>query len=258
MTYWVRTLLIANVAMFVLTSVADQVPALNAFVNALVLVPVAIPTRPWTVVTYAFLHTNTMHVLFNMLGLFFFGPQLENELGSRRFLMLYFLSAIAAALASLFTPYAAIVGASGAVFGVLVGFARFWPRARIYFWGVIPIEARWFIVLLALYSIYGGLTRGGGIAHFAHLGGLAGGWLYMRFLEIRSPARRFRKKATPRFARASRADVARWRSIPRESLHPVNREEFDRIMKKVEEHGPGSLDAQERQYLERLSPDDSS
>jgi len=247
-------LLVANVAMFLVMVVAPQSPALARFIDALVLVPAYILQRPWTIVTYAFLHADVLHLLFNMIGLFFFGPRLESVLGSRRFLGLYFTSAVVAALASvLFEPFAPVVGASGAVFGVLIGFARFWPRDRIYFWGVIPIEARWFIVLLAAYSIFGGLTSGGGIAHFAHLGGLAGGWVYLKVLELRSPARRFRKRASPGFSRASRADVERWRSIPRESLHPVNREELDRIMKKVDEHGPQSLDPREREYLERLS-----
>ncbi|HEX6994491.1 MAG TPA: rhomboid family intramembrane serine protease [Gammaproteobacteria bacterium] len=241
--------------MYLVQTVAQQAPALAAFVNSLVLVPAFIPERPWTIVSYAFLHADVLHLLFNMIGLFFFGPRLESVLGSGRFLGLYFTSAVVAALASVFfEPFAPVVGASGAVFGVLVGFAKFWPRDRIYFWGVIPIEARWFIVLLAAYSILGGLTRGGGIAHFAHLGGLAGGWIYLKVLEYRSPARRFRKKAAPSFPRATRSDIERWRSIPRESLHPVNREELDRIMRKVEEHGPQSLDVREREYLERLSP----
>lgn len=255
MTPWARRLLIANVAMFVVMIVGYQVPALALLVNLLVLVPAFILERPWTIVTYAFLHADVLHLLFNMIGLFFFGPRLESVLGSGRFLGLYFTSAIVAALASVFfEPYAPVVGASGAVFGVLIGFAKFWPRDRIYFWGVIPIEARWFIVLLAAYSIYGGLTSGGGIAHFAHLGGLAGGWIYLKILEQRSPAQRFKKKASPSFSRATRSDIERWRSIPRESLHPVNREELDRIMRKVEEYGPQSLDTREREYLERLSP----
>lgn len=255
MTPWARRLLIANVAMFVVMVVAQQSLTLVAFVNALVLVPAYILQRPWTIVTYAFLHADILHLLFNMIGLFFFGPRLESVLGGTRFLGLYFTSAVVAALVSVFfEPFAPVVGASGAVFGVLIGFAKFWPRDRIYFWGVIPIEARWFIVLLAAYSIYGGLTSGGGIAHFAHLGGLAGGWIYLKVLERRSPARRFRKKATPSFPRATLSDIERWRNIPRESLHPVNREELDRIMRKVEEHGPQSLDVREREYLERLSP----
>ncbi len=254
MTPWARRLLIANVAMFVVMIVAQGTPALRAFVNLLVLVPAYILQRPWTIVTYAFLHAGFVHLLFNMIGLFFFGPRLESVLGGGRFLGLYFTSAIVAALASVFfEPFAPVVGASGAVFGVLIGFARFWPRDRIYFWGVIPIEARWFIVLLAAYSIYGGLTSGGGIAHFAHLGGLAGGWIYLKVIEHRSRARQFQKKASPSLPRATRSDIERWRSIPRESLHPVNREELDRIMKKVDDHGPQSLDSREREYLERLS-----
>jgi membrane associated rhomboid family serine protease len=252
MTPWVQRLLIANVALFLVTLAAGQAPFLAALVNALVLVPAFIPQRPWTIVTYAFLHADIFHLLFNMMGLFFFGPRLESELGGRRFLVLYFTSTVAAALASLFTPFTAVVGASGAVFGVLVGFAKHWPRHRIYFWGIVPIEARWFIVLLAIYSIVGGFT-GGRIAHFAHLGGLAGGWLYLKILELRSPARRFQKKAAPAFRRATESDLARWRSIPRDSLHPVNREELDRIMGKVDEHGAQSLDLKEREYLERLS-----
>ncbi len=242
--------------MFLVMAVGGQAPGLNAFVNSLVLVPALIPQRPWTLVTYAFLHAGFMHLLFNMIALFFFGPRLESALGGRRFLGLYFTSLGTAALASLFTPFAAIVGASGAVFGVLFGFAKYWPRDRIYLWAIIPVEARWLIVLLAAYSIFGGLTGGSGVAHFAHLGGLVGGWGFLKVMELRSPARRFRKKASPSFGRVTEADIARWRSIPRESLHSINREELDRILKKVDEQGPRSLDPRERQYLERLSPSD--
>jgi membrane associated rhomboid family serine protease len=252
-TYWTRILLTANVALFLVIAVAGQSSAMSSIINALVLVPAFIPARPWTIVTYAFLHAGLLHLLFNMMGLFFFGPRLEAELGGGRFLGLYFTSTIAAALASFFTPYTAVVGASGAVFGVLVGFAKFWPRDRIYFWGVIPIEARWFIVLLAIYSVWGGLRSGGGIAHFAHLGGLVGGWVYLKLLEVTSRGARFRRKASPRLGRVSQSDLERWRKIPRESLHPLNQEELDRIMKKVDERGPQSLDRREREYLERLS-----
>lgn len=257
MTPWVRRLLIANVAMFVVMIFAGQIAAVNALVNALVLVPALMLARPWTIVTYAFLHAGFVHLLFNMIGLFFFGPRLESRLGGNRFLALYFVSAVVAALASLLTPYARVVGASGAVFGILVGFAKYWPRDRIYFWGIIPIEARWFIVILAVYSIWGGLMSGGRIAHFAHLGGIAGGWLILKYFERRAPTRRFRKKANPASGgRATKSDVERWRRIPRDSLHPVNREELDRIMNKLDEQGPRSLDPREREYLERLSPRD--
>jgi len=256
MTPWARRLLIANVAMFVAVLVAGSAPGWAALIDRLVLVPALIPRRPWTIVTYAFLHADLFHLLFNMIGLYFFGPRLELMLGSRRFLGLYFTSAVVAALASLLTPFAAIVGASGAIFGILMGFAKYWPQDRIYVWGVIPIQARWFIVLLAVYSVFGGLASGGGIAHFAHLGGLVGGWAYLKLIERRSPARRFRKRAAPSAGRVTEADLERWRAIPRESLHPVNREELERILRKIDERGPESLDAGERAYLDRLSPSD--
>lgn len=251
MTTWSQRLLVANVVVFLAVMLGG--PVLDRFFNALVLVPVLIPQRPWSVLTYAFLHADLMHLLFNMIGLYFFGPRLEMELGSRHFLGLYFTSAIVAALASFFTPYAAIVGASGAVFGVLFGFARYWPTARIYFWGVIPIQARWFIVLMAAYSIWAGLAGGGRVAHFAHLGGLVGGWLYLKVMEQRSRANQFRKRAAPKQPRVGQADIDRWRELARsERLHPVNREELERILRKVDQQGAGSLDRGERDFLERL------
>src|SRR5690554_868505 len=145
MTPWARRLLIATVLVSVLALAAGGAPGLARFFDQLVLVPALIPRRPWTIVTYAFLHADYVHLLFNMIGLYFFGPRLEMMLGSRRFLGLYFTSAVVAALASLLTPFAAIVGASGAIFGILMGFAKYWPQDRIYVWGVIPIQARWFI-----------------------------------------------------------------------------------------------------------------
>ncbi len=122
MTPWVKRLLIANVVMFVITI---NVPALFW---GLALVPIQVPFRPWTVITYMFLHGGLGHIFFNMIGLFFFGPRLEQRLGGRHFIWFYFVSGMVGAALSIFTPRVPIVGASGAVFGVLLGFARYWPR----------------------------------------------------------------------------------------------------------------------------------
>src|SRR4051812_44570068 len=106
-----------------------------ALANNLVLVPALIAVRPWTAVTYMFLHANFTHLLFNMLGLYFFGSRLELRLGGRQFLMLYFISGLMGALASVvFTPTAEVLGASGAIFGVMLGYARYWPRDLVYVW----------------------------------------------------------------------------------------------------------------------------
>ena len=145
-----------------------------AFADHLVLVPAQAWREPWTLVTYMFLHGGFGHIFFNMLALFFFGSRLEHRLGGARFLGLYFCSGIMGALLSLIlAPHAAIIGASGAVFGVMLGYAWFWPRDQILIWGILPIEARYLIVLTTVLALFGGFVpgAGGNTAHFAHLGG---------------------------------------------------------------------------------------
>ena len=249
MTLWVRRLLFANVAVFLLVRALP-----GEIVNQLVLVPALVPLRPWTVITYQFLHAGFWHLLMNMIGLFFFGPRLEARIGSRHFLLLYLVSGVGGAVLSILTPGAFIVGASGAVFGVLLGFARYWPRERIYIYAVIPVEARVLVVFLAALSLWSGIGGGGNIAHFAHLGGFVGGWIYLKVMERRSPARRFRRKVEEAgLAKPSAHDLVRWEGVNRVGLHPINREEYDRVLGKARREGTPSLTAQERALMERLA-----
>jgi len=252
MTPWVRRLLIANVAMFFLTLV------MPGLMRQLWFVPMLIAYRPWTIITYMFLHAGLLHLAFNMIGLYFFGPRLEQRLGGRQFLWLYFLSGMTGAVLSFpFTPNVPIVGASGAIFGVLMGFALYWPREKIYIWGVLPIESRVLVIILAILSLSGGFGgSGGNVAHFAHLGGFLGGFLYLKWWERRSPAAKFRRKAQVQSKAKvsnSAADIARWKRIRREDLHPVNSEELDRILDKIGAIGVSSLTADEREFLDRFS-----
>jgi membrane associated rhomboid family serine protease len=253
MTPWVKRLILANVIVHVLMTYLLRSGDYGTlrFLDALVLVPAKVLVRPWTVATYMFLHGGLGHILFNMLGLFFFGPRLEYRLGGRHFLGLYFASGImGAALSFVFTPHAHIIGASGAVFGVFMGFARYWPRERVYIWGVLPVEARVLVVVMTVLALYGGAGGGGGVAHFAHLGGFAGGYLYIRWSEWNSPAARFKRRAG---APSSAVSADRWKTIRREDLHPVNREELDRVLAKLESDGAGSLSQDEKAFLNRFS-----
>ena len=255
MTPWVLRLIVANVAMFFMQGLAVEVA------NRMVLVPVLFPREPWTLVTYMFLHGGATHLLFNMISLFFFGPRVEMRLGSRHFLGLYLASGIVGGILSIiFTPrVAGVIGASGAVFGVTLAFARYWPRDQIYIWGVFPVEARWLVIIMTALSLFGARTGGDGIAHFAHLGGFLGGYLYLRWAELRAPAHDFRKKATgPVIKRPSVgnpvADLQRWSRIQRDSMHEVNRTEINRILDKINATGIASLTPGERETLERFSP----
>jgi len=252
MTPWVKRLIAANVVMHFVVMLTPDVR------EALWLVPALIPQRPWSLVTYMFLHADgLMHIFFNMLILFFFGPRLEARLGGRKFLTLYFISGITAALVSIpFTPWAAIVGASGAIFGVQLGFAMFWPRERIYIWGVLPIEAWLLVVILTVMSLWAGFSGGrSNIAHFAHLGGFLGAFLYIKWMEWRSPARQFKKKsqAHPAPVKDERGASERWQKIRTHRLHPVNKEEVDRLLDKISAQGVASLTPEERAFLERVA-----
>ena len=253
MTYWVLRLLIANLGVYFLERAVPGIIELFEFVPALAL------SRPWTLVTYTFLHDpgGLSHILFNMLALYFFGPRLEDRLGGRHFLALYFVSGIAGGLLSLaFSPYNAIIGASGAIFGVMLGYATFWPRDQVWIWGILPLEARWLIVIMTAMSLFGATRMGNtGVAEFAHLGGFVGGFVYLRLLNRRAGAQRFRRKTQPLAPRIETTTGAmeRWKKIPRDTLHEVNRDELDRILDKISASGIGSLTPSEREFLDRFS-----
>jgi len=247
MTRWVLRIIIANAVMFVLTNAAPDIQRQLMFVPALAIL------KPWTAVTYMFLHAGLGHILFNMLALFFFGPRLEAEIGEKRFLWLYFISGLSgAALSVLFAPQAAIVGASAAVYGVFIGFTYFWPRAMIYIWGIFPVEARWLVAGMTALSLFGGFSGdGGGIAHFAHLGGFLGGFLYLRAVY---PQRHLTAvPVKPQKLSIEPGSEKRWKEIDTVKMHEINREEYQRIIGKLEKDGSSSLTAAEIAFLERFS-----
>lgn len=258
MTLWTRRLLIANVVVFAATYFGGGGPPMS-----LAFVPALLAARPWTAVTYMFLHAGVMHLLFNMIALFFFGPRLEVRLGGRGFLGLYFVAGLSGALLSwifgfvgLANPSAPIVGASGAVFGVLLGFARYWPRERLLIWGVVPIEARWLVAIMTGLALFGGFTGAqAGVAHFAHLGGFLGGWGFLLLHERRAGRKsltRIVKERTPTGG-LGRGRLKRWEKIDARGLHEVNRENLERIRRKLEEEGPASLTKREREFMDRLA-----
>lgn len=254
LTPWVKRLLLANVAVFLVTYASPPL------YRALLLYPPLIVYRPWTLVTYMFLHGGFGHLFFNMLGLYFFGPRLEDRLGGRPFLTLYFLSGLGGAIGSfLFARQYPVVGASGAVYGVLLGFAMFWPRERIYLWMILPVEAWLLAVLLVAGSLWAGVTgSASGTAHFAHLGGLVFAFAYLRWAEWRRGAgrRAWQKAITanqPSAGLSDKAALARWKAIPLEGLHEINREEVLRLLVKVEAQGARSLTPAERSFLDRMA-----
>ena len=147
---------------------------------------------PWQLVTYAFLHGGFMHLAVNMFGLYMFGSPLEQVFGTRRFLLYYFACVVTAALTQLVVlgvtgTFVPTVGASGGVFGLLLGFAMLFPHTRIMLLiPPIPMRARTFAVLYAAIELVLGITGSSGVAHFAHLGGMLGGFVLMRHWGLRA------------------------------------------------------------------------
>lgn len=249
MTPWVQRLLYANIAVYLLQRTLEPVTSLLA------LVPAALLMRPWTIITYMFAHSTfgLTHILFNMFALYIFGPRVEARLGSARFIRMYLIAGVSGGLLSLFfTPYAAIVGASGAVFGVQLAYAMFYPRDRILIWGIIPVEARVLVILMTLITLYGGFSGGSGVAHFAHLGGYLGAFLYLKWAEKRSPSKQWQAKVAGPPPKT--IPLGDWRSVNLSMVHEVNRDEVQRILQKIEEKGEGSLTAQERVFLGHFVP----
>ena len=140
----------------------------------------------WQFVTYMFFHAGWSHLFFNMLALFMFGIQLEQRMGSTEFLLYYFFSGICAGIATalLFEAMGLgntyVLGASGAIFAVMLAFAAFFPDARIFVFGILPVRAPTLVVVYAGIEIFLQLLNPrSGVAHLAHLTGLAFGYLYL-------------------------------------------------------------------------------
>ena len=266
LTPWVKRLLIANVVMYlVLLALPPAIGAWLAFVPARTLV------QPWSVVTYMFVHGGFLHLFFNMLILYFFGPPLESMWGGRAFLKFYLVSGLGGALFSyIFAFNAAVVGASAAIYGVMLAFAMNWPEMPIHIWGILPVKAKWLVAFLAavsILSLVGG--REDGVAHFAHLGGFAAAFVYLR-LDDQLTSRVSRLK---KFVTRKKLDVAqggtggggagasggageeggRRRSARARRQEDRVLDEVDRVLDKISESGLQSLSQEELRLLDEVS-----
>jgi membrane associated rhomboid family serine protease len=151
---------------------------------------------PWQVISYAFLHGDTLHLFFNMLGLWMFGQELERLWGRNRYIQFIVASVLAAAAAQLVITFLAgsrvpTVGASGALYGMLLAYGMLFPNRIIMpLFPPIPMKARTFVIVFGVLELVMGLSGRTGVAHFAHLGGMLGGWLMIKYWRSRGPFRR--------------------------------------------------------------------
>lgn len=193
----IKKLMIVMMGVFLLQMVVDR--HLSVYLG---LVPLLVWKNGfvWQLFTYIFLHGGISHLLFNLLGLWMFGGELESYWGSRKFVGYFFFCGIGAALLTvLFSPYQFIpvIGASGAIYGILLAFGWLFPNRLIYLYFLFPIPAKYFVILFGLIEFFSSLGgTGGGVAHLTHLGGLLFGLLYMAYPVVRQKIRReyYRRK----------------------------------------------------------------
>lgn len=185
-----------NLAVFFLASVSPRITSYLAM-NPVLTIRDGFVWQPFT---YMFAHSGFSHLLYNMLGLFFFGTQVENEMGSYEFLLFYLLTGFLAGVASLAiywftqTYYVFLLGASGAVFAVLLAFATYYPNARIFIFGVLPIRAAVLVAVFTAFELFSQMFGRSNVAHLTHLAGFLFAYLYFLIRVGIDPIRQFRSR----------------------------------------------------------------
>jgi membrane associated rhomboid family serine protease len=246
----VKWLLAANVAFYI-----GQQFFPGQLEYALGLVPSRVigSLRIWQPLTYLFLHGSFFHLLINLFTLWMFGRELEAAWGTKEFLKYYFACGIGAGIINtLVDPFSTlpVIGASGAIYGLLVAFAMVYPDSLIYLYGIIPLRARSFVVLLGVIEFFSSFHASATpVARFAHLGGMAVGYAYLKSFEFRG----FMDRA---FHRVLDLFVVR-RSRPSFTVHRPEEsdlvQEVDRILEKVLAQGAESLTEREKEVMRRYS-----
>lgn len=263
LTPWVRRLLVANLLVFLVQATLFTDPR---FAQAFGFAPLVALVRPWTFLTYMFLHDGVLHLAFNMLMLFVFGPSVEDRMGGRPFFLYYLLCGVGGAafsfLLTQWVPVHLIVGASGAILGVALAFAWYWPDHPVFVFPFPePIPAKWLVTFFVALDLVLALLRASdGVAHLAHLGGIGAGLLYLKgqWWWATRAERNVRHSSessvlvTP-IPRAGRSGNAPPRPKPRPEAGARANAEIDRVLDKISATGVESLTPAERKFLAEIS-----
>ena len=266
----IKTLLISNVAIYLLTNFFGlfriQGIPVSTIINAyLPLYPIGDGFQPWQLFTYMFMHGGLMHLLLNMLALWMFGMELENTWGSKKFVLYYLLCGIGAGLSNLFVgPFfgsgGPTVGASGAIYGVLIAFGMIFPDRPIFVYFLLPVRAKYFVLFYIAIEMYAGITGSpDGIAHFAHLGGAAVGFAYLLIDQKRNPfvglfsRMKHRVITSQRVSEYAPYDSHQVSDAKYNDVHDgedtIDQQRIDEILDKISQHGYEKLSDQEKKIL---------
>jgi membrane associated rhomboid family serine protease len=253
LTRGVKALLIANGTVFVLQLI-PWTGALTVLFGPLVAADLFLHGQIWRLATYMFMHSvsDPFHLLFNMLALWMFGGELEERWGAKKFISLYFLFGMGSGLFSVFylldplMRFTHIIGASGALLGLLTAYAVYYPDRRILLFFVIPIRAWMLVAGYAAISFLMAFSQGSGVAHLVHLGGIAVAFGYLRgFPIIEQKHREYRELDRERAMRERAVEVA--------SRKRYFDEKIDPILEKISKQGMEALSGEEKKLLKQAS-----
>lgn len=273
----IKNLLIINGIVFFISVIAQNVVIGGMLLDNLItkyfaLIPFGSGVGsfyPWQLITYQFLHGGFSHIFFNMLMLWMFGMEIENLMGSAKFLVFYLLAGIGGGLLQLFLGSGGgpIIGASGAVFGVMVAFAMYFPDRPIYLYFLLPIKAKYLIVGLMIIEFLS-VGNGSFVAHLAHLGGAVVGFIFIMmdrknnynfdsmFDKLKSKTKintkdTFTKKSSPFGFGKKNAEEAEYYDINdrKETSEKVDQEVIDQILDKISQSGYQNLTEKEKKIL---------
>jgi len=275
----IKNLMIINVAIFFIQILGSEIivsgktPLSQVLIQYFALIPIGTfadaSFYPWQLITYQFMHGGLGHIFFNMFALWMFGMEIENMWGPKKFLLFYLGSGVVAGLCHLFispllgAPPAPTIGASGAVYAVLIGFALFFPNRYIFLYLLIPIKAKYLIGFLIIFEFLAINSAHSNIAHLAHLGGAFAGFLFIWFdksshIDLKAMIRRnkFKQSASSGsvfdiFTKSKDVQEAKYYDIKdsKEDKLEVTQEEIDRILDKISQSGYENLSAREKKIL---------
>jgi len=277
----IKNLLIINGAVFIIQLMMenirfDGIPAENILLHWFALMPLGDGFEIWQLITYQFMHGGFSHILFNMFSLWMFGMEIENEWGSKKFLIYYILCGIGAGIFHLLlspvlgTGAAPTIGASGAIFGVMIAFALMFPDRYIFLYFFIPIKAKYLIILMVLLEFFMVDSANSGVAHLAHLGGAIAGFIFIMadssiYIPLKSYLKSSKKSSNNSYYSTTSSSGNSWTSTFRkkeetkvedaefydikDDYSNITQADIDRILDKISVSGYQNLTEKEKKIL---------
>ena len=283
----VKNLLIINGIFFLATIAADMVWHIDLAEYLGLHYIGASGFKPYQFVTYMFMHGSFSHIFFNMFALWMFGNAIENAWGPKRFLIFYMVCGIGAGITQEIVQYIQVstefqqyifvengaeyirvknegnmllsefmnrfttIGASGAVYGILLAFGMMWPNSRIYLYFLIPIKTKWFVIIYGLLELFAGFSSNDNVAHFAHVGGMLFGLILI--LYWRNKETGWRPKFKIRRNRNKTDDASHKTDWDYNKERHDDDRRTDEILEKISKGGYSSLTEEEKEFLFKQS-----